>query len=211
MNKQLSVEVVQETSWNRALNAARRTAGKEPIEKEPSREWKRMSLFAEHSQIKLVEYRISFKNLRQWVGIHLLRHEHNLPFIHSQREDRNKETKETVDRIMSIIKADIKDYSDYSTRDFLFQGERNDQDFYVNAQTLINISRKRLCACASPETRQAWMLVKNAVIEIDPDMGAMMVPNCIYRGRCPERTSCGYYRTEAFKNKLDEYWKQIGR
>lgn len=211
MEKRLSVEVTQETSWNRALNAARRTAGKEPIEKEPSEKWKRMSLFAEHSQIKLVEYRISFKNLRQWVGVHLLRHEHTLPFIHSQRADRNKEIKAIAERTMEVLKTDLNEYSDYSIRDFLFQGEKNDQDFYVNAQTLINISRKRLCACASPETRQAWTLVKGAITEIDPDMGAVMVPNCVYRGRCPERESCGYYKTEVFKKQVDEYWSLINR
>ena len=41
--------------------------------------------------MSLVEYLISFKNLRQWCGVHLLRHEHFLPFIHSQREDMRKE------------------------------------------------------------------------------------------------------------------------
>lgn len=211
MEKQLSVEVVQETSWNRALNAARRTAGKEPIKKEPSAEWKRMSLFAEHSQIKLVEYRISFKNLRQWVGVHLLRHEHTLPFIHSQREDRNKAVAKQTEKVMQILKADAEQYLDWRARDFMLQGERNEQDFYVNAQTLINISRKRLCSCASPETRQAWTLVKKAITEQDPDMGAMMVPNCIYRGRCPERESCGYYKSEVFMIELNNYWKLIGR
>ena len=86
----MEVTVVQETSWSRALDAARRTIGKEPLHKEPSDNWKAKVLLAEHSPIKLVEYCIHFKNLRQWVGIHLLRHEHMLPFIHSQREDRRK-------------------------------------------------------------------------------------------------------------------------
>lgn len=75
----LEVEVTQETSWKRALNAARRTVGKEPLDKEPSREFKLKSLFAEHSQIKLVEYRIAFKDLKQWIGVHLLRHPFVLP------------------------------------------------------------------------------------------------------------------------------------
>ena len=42
-NKELSVDVIQETSWKRALNAARRTIGKEPIDKEPSKNWKAKS------------------------------------------------------------------------------------------------------------------------------------------------------------------------
>ena len=39
------------TSWNRALNAARRTVGKLALKKEPSDSWKAKMLLAEHSQI----------------------------------------------------------------------------------------------------------------------------------------------------------------
>lgn len=66
----MEVEVRQETPWKRALNAARRTIGKDEIDKEPSNNWKAKVLLAEHSPIKLVEYLISFKDLRQWVGVH---------------------------------------------------------------------------------------------------------------------------------------------
>ena len=90
MDIKTTVDVIQETPWKRALNAARRTIGKEPIDKEPSDNWKASVLLAEHSPIKLVEYLISYKGLRQWVGVHLLRHGFMLPFIHSQREDRRK-------------------------------------------------------------------------------------------------------------------------
>lgn len=204
------VEVERETPWRRALNAARRTVGKLPLDKEPSREWKCMALMAEHAPIKLVEYRISFSDLRQWVGVHLLRHEHTIPMIHSQRVDR-RDLDAMVDSVMQIISDDIKNASGFNKRDYLFQGEVNDQDFYVNAQTLINISRKRLCTCASPETRYAWGIVKDAIAEIDPEMASVMVRNCIYRGRCPERDCCGYYKTDKFKKELDEYWSLISR
>ena len=65
MDINTTVTVTQETSWKRALNAARRTIGKEPLDKEPSKSWKAKILLAEHSPIKLVEYLISLKNLRQ--------------------------------------------------------------------------------------------------------------------------------------------------
>lgn len=206
-----SVVVERETSWKRALNAARRTVGKEPIDKEPSREFKLMSLMAEHAQIKLVEYRISFTDLRQWVGVHLLRHPFVIPMIHSQRVDRRNDIDALVDDIMSVISNDVKESEGFNKRDYLFQGEVNDQDFYVNAQTLINISRKRLCSCASAETRYAWQIVKDAIAEIDPEMASVMVRQCVYRGRCPEKKCCGYYKTEAFKKELDNYWLLINR
>ena len=166
---------------------------------------------AEHSPIKLVEYLISFKDLRQWVGVHLLRHEHILPYIHSQRVDRREDIDSLTERVMSIIEEDVKSDESFNKRDYLFQGEPNDQDFVVNAQTLINISRKRLCHCASKETREAWVAVKEAIKEFDPIMASFMVPNCIYRSRCPEMNTCGYYKTDKFKKELDEYWNLINR
>ena len=207
----MKVNVIQETPWSRALNAARRTIGKPPLNKEPSDNWRKMVIMAEHSPIKLVEYLISFKNLRQWVGVHLLRHEHMLPFIHSQRVDRREDIDSLTERVMSIIEEDVKSNESFNKRDYLFQGEPNDQDFVVNAQTLINISRKRLCHCASKETREAWVAVKEAIKEFDPIMASFMVPNCIYRGRCPEMNTCGYYKTDKFKKELDEYWNLINR
>lgn len=207
----MKVNVIQETPWSRALNAARRTIGKPPLNKEPSDNWRKMVIMAEHSPIKLVEYLISFKDLRQWVGVHLLRHEHMLPFIHSQRVDRREDIDSLTEKVMSIIEEDVKSDESFNKRDYLFQGEPNDQDFVVNAQTLINISRKRLCHCASKETREAWVAVKEAIKEFDPIMASFMVPNCIYRGRCPEMNTCGYYKTDKFKKELDEYWNLINR
>ena len=207
----MKVNVIQETPWSRALNAARRTIGKPPLNKEPSDNWRKMVIMAEHSPIKLVEYLISFKDLRQWVGVHLLRHEHMLPFIHSQRVDRREDIDSLTERVMSIIEEDVKSDESFNKRDYLFQGEPNDQDFVVNAQTLINISRKRLCHCASKETREAWVAVKEAIKEFDPIMASFMVPNCIYRGRCPEMNTCGYYKTDKFKKELNEYWNLINR
>ena len=207
----MKVNVIQETPWSRALNAARRTIGKPPLNKEPSDNWRKMVIMAEHSPIKLVEYLISFKDLRQWVGVHLLRHEHMLPFIHSQRVDRREDIDSLTEKVMSIIEEDVKSDESFNKRDYLFQGEPNDQDFVVNAQTLINISRKRLCHCASKETREAWIAVKEAIKEFDPIMASFMVPNCIYRSRCPEMNTCGYYKTDKFKKELDEYWNLINR
>lgn len=180
----MEVKVIQDTSWKRALNEARRTVGKESIDKEPSDDWKKMVIMAEHSPIKLVEYTLRFKDLRQWVGVHILRHEHLLPFIHTQRSDRRAQ----------LI-----------PRDELPQGTPNDQDFVVNVQTLINISRKRLCGCASLETREAWLAVKREMRNVDPVVASFMVPNCVYRGFCPEMHSCGFWKTERFRAERDNY------
>ena len=208
------VTITQDTKWVRALNAARRTVGKKPksLDYEPSDKWKRMTLMAEHSPIKLVEYCISFKDLRQWVGVHLLRHEHVIPQIHTQRGDRRNIIEEypyiqkALDELASEIRANT------NPRDFIRQGELNDQDFYVNAQTLINISRRRLCNKASTETIEAWKLVVQTLKEnVDPIIADFLVPNCIYRGFCPEANSCGYWKSNKFKKDLNNYRNLIDR
>lgn len=173
------------TTWKRALNAARRTVGKEPLDKEPSKKWEARMLLAEHSPIRLVEYDVTIADVRQWVTVHIVRHWLGfIPFVHSQREDRRK---------LEV------------PRDELPQGSLNDMDFSANAQALINISRKRLCNCASKETREAWQAVVDAVREIDPVMADKCVPNCVYSGFCRELNPCGYANTEAFKNALKKY------
>lgn len=179
------------TSWKRALNAARRTIGKEPIDKEPSDSWKAKMLLAEHSPIRLIEYEWTWKDIKQWVTAHLVRHHVGCEkMVHSQREDRRNLTEE-----FSI-----------NSRDELPQGVLNDMDMSANAQALINISRKRLCNCASKETREAWLQVKEAIRSIDPIMAEKMVPDCLYRGFCPEfMNSCGYVNTDKYKKELEIY------
>ena len=185
------VRLIQVTSWKRVLNAARRTRGKEPIDKEPSNSWKAKMLLAEHSPIRLLEYDFSWEAIKQWVTAHLVRHHEGCEkMVHSQRGDR---------------RAILEEYN-VNSRDELPQGALNDMDMSANAQALINISRKRLCSCASADTREAWKQVKAAIAEVDPVLADKMVPECIYRGFCPEfMNPCGYSKTEDFQNKLKEY------
>lgn len=174
------------TSWARALKAARRTQGKEDNHKSPSRPWVAKMLLAEHSPIRLVEYEWIWPSIKQWVTVHLVRHFLGVEkFVHSQRSDR---------RELGV------------PRDELPQGSENDMMMTANAQALINISRKRLCSCASPETREKWQEVKDALWEKDPIMASRMVPECQYRGFCPEfmKNNCGYFMSDAYvKQRLD--------
>jgi thymidylate synthase ThyX len=78
----------------------------------------------------------------------------------------------------------------------------------ISAEELINISRLRLCTCASKETREVWQAVKEKVAEVDPDLAPFMVRTCVFRGGiCPELKSCGYINTGAGQNELNEYKK----
>lgn len=186
MSKIKRLELV--TTWKRVLNAARRTIGKNPLDKEPSDSWKAKMLLAEHSPIRLLEYDWTWTQIQQWITAHLVRHHEGCEkFVHTQRVDRN-----------SALQC--------LDRDDLPQGLLNDMDMSANAQALINISRKRLCSCASKETREAWQQVKEAIKEIDPIMASKMVPECLYRGFCPEfMNPCGYSKTKKFEEDLINY------
>ena len=55
------------------------------------------------------------------------------------------------------------------------------------------------------EQEAAWKEVKEKITQVDPVLGSVMVPECIYRGFCPEFHSCGYVDTEAYPEALAAY------
>ena len=82
-------------------------------------------------------------------------------------------------------------------------------DMTCNTQALINISRKRLCNCASKETREVWQAIKDKMKEVDPIMAKHMVRECVYRGFCPELKCCGFVNTSKFQEELSNYRTKI--
>ena len=196
--------------WIRVVNAARRTWGKKPIDHEPSDKFKRKILLAEHSPIRLLEYDFTIENIRQWTTTHLVRHHQGCEkFVHTQRQDINEQIENISKRIIDILREEGLLREGWRERDYLFQGEPNDMDMTCNAQSFINISRKRLCiGCASPETRLAWEIVIEKLKEIDPILAEKCVPECVYRSFCPEfDRCCGYVNSKAYQKRLKEYRK----
>ena len=64
----------------------------------------------------------------------------------------------------------------------------------------------------SKETIEAWKLVVKTLNDnVDPVIADFLVPNCIYRGFCPEVNSCGYWKSDKFKKDLNDYRNLIGR
>lgn len=175
-------------SWLSVLNGARTTVNKEEAEKEPSSNWKRRILLSEHSPIRKLLFNWKWTDLPYWVSVHLVRHKFGIEhFVRTQRTDRTG-----IDR------------------DSLPQGAEVEHEAVANAQALINISRKRLCRKASPETQKAWKMVIETIKETEPELASVCVPECVYRnGLCPEMQSCGFNKSEAFKYQMREYLKGI--
>ena len=171
-----------EDNWQDVKNAALNTIGKTKGAY-PTSAWKKKMLLAEHSPIRLMHFTWRWVELPYWVSVHIVRHKFGIEhFVSTQRTDRTG-----VDRAEKLQSAPVTHTCEADT------------------QALINISRKRLCSMASPETRQAWQLVKDEVAKLEPEVASCMVRECVYRGFCPELKSCGYAETGAFRAEREEY------
>lgn len=170
-------------NWQDVKNATMNTIGKDKGAY-PSSDWKRRLLLSEHSPIRKLHIGWKWSDLKYWVSVHLVRHKYGIEhFVSTQRTDRTG-----------------------ISRDEMPQNSLVNHECEANAQALINISRKRLCHCASLETRQAWQQVKSEIALVEPELASVMVKECVYRnGLCPEMFTCGYNKTKLFEEELKEY------
>lgn len=155
--------------WQEVVNDARATVGKEQLGKEPSKKFKREILVSEHSPIRSISIKWFWRDIASWVATHFSRHKWEC-FIKTQRTDRTG-----VDRGKLPQDAPVN-----------FTGE-------ANAQQLIDTMRKRLCYQASPETREYAEDLKAEIHKYEPDISDVLIPNCVYRGFCPEANPCGLW------------------
>lgn len=176
--------------WPKVKRAARTTIHKEGEGQYPSDSWKKQILLAEHSPIRKIKVGWMWENLKSWVSVHFVRHKIGIEhWVSTQRTDRT-----------GINRNELR-------QDSLVMHECE-----ADAQALINISRRRLCMQASPETREAWQAVKNKIAQKDPILASCMVRECVYRGFCPEfeKTTCWYDKTPEFQKELAAYRNKNG-
>ncbi|MCP4341334.1 MAG: hypothetical protein GY799_21215 [Desulfobulbaceae bacterium] len=134
----------------------------------------------EHSPIRVEHYCVDMRDIPVFVSVHMVRHKIGVEhFCLTQRDDR----------------GGIDD-GRWTPTDHLM---------IVNAQSLINISRDRLCLKSHKETVKIMSLIKRAVAEINPALADFMVPNCVYRGGiCKEwKNTCG--KKAAIMRKYNYY------
>lgn len=157
--------------WEEVVNDCRATVKKPELGHEPSSEFKRRILIAEHDPIRDIIVKFRWRDIPYWVAMHFKTHIWRSR-TNSQRNDRQAQ----YDRTKAPQDAPV---------DFI--GD-------VNAQHGIDTSRKRLCYQAAKDTREYWEDLKIATREIEPEISDSWVPNCVYRGGCPETPSCGYWK-----------------
>ena len=122
----------------------------------------------EHSPIRTQLFLIKMYDIHTFVSVHLVRHNINIThFVKSNRSD--------------ITGIEDKDITRLDPVNHLM---------LMNAQSLINVARKRLCRKSHEETRKVMILIKEEILKVDPDLYEFLVPECVYRGKCYELKPC---------------------
>ena len=155
--------------WQEVVDDCRATVGKESLGKEPSHEFKRKILLAEHSPIRDLSVKWVWQSIKSWVATHWVRHKWEC-FVRTQRDDRTDIPRDKLPQDAEVS----------------FTGD-------ANAQALIDTLRKRLCFQAHPETVQYAQDLKRVLREVEPELSDVLVPNCVYRCGCPEMQTCGIW------------------
>ena len=164
------IECPNETDWVEVRRRCLVTAGRRYLDANPpSMEWRRKILEARHSPIRYLRFSF-YIECPYWVSVHLCRHVHAQPYVRSQRNDRQHD----YDRNAARQDAPVAMIWD------------------VNAEELMVIANKRLCAKASPETQKVVELMRDEVERECPEFRGLLVPMCEYHGGvCHEMNGCG--------------------
>ena len=157
--------------WMKIKSACMTTISKQTGDKEPSTEWKRRLLLAEHSPIRRGNVSWKWDEIPYAISTHFARHHEGCEkFVGTERSDRTGIDRATRSQMNTIP-----------------------MEMDANIQALINISRKRLCTNADPTTRAYWEALLEELKAIDKNVYWACVPDCVRCGGCPEFNPCGFY------------------
>lgn len=151
--------------------ACRVTAGKpeKPVSP-PSTKLISDMLRARHSPIRVLNFAFLIENIPSNTATHFARHVHAQPFISSLRNDRQ-----------SVMDGDA--------------APRNtpvDMILYCNAEELMAIANKRLCAKAAENTQRIMKQICAEAAHVCPEIAPFLAPMCVYHGGvCHEPEPCG--------------------
>lgn len=153
--------------WQEVVDDCRATVKKPPLGHEPSAEFKRRILIAEHDPIRDIIVKFRWKDIPYWMAMHWKTH-----IWRGRTESQRNDRQDRYDRDKAPQDAPV-----------TFTGD-------ANAQHLIDTMRKRLCFMAAPETRACALDLKRTLRETEPELSDVLVPNCVYRFGCPEMAAC---------------------
>lgn len=120
-------------------------------------------LDAEHSLSETISFMVELYNIPTYVSTHLVRHRVGVTHFVSS----NRNSKEDINRNTPV-----------------------NHMMYINFQALRNMAKRRLCHKADNITRLVMERIKEEVIKINKGYGDLLIPYCIYRGKCVEPQPC---------------------
>jgi hypothetical protein len=163
--------------WEEVVDDCRATVSKPPLGKEPSKEFKRKMVIAEHDPVRDIIVKFRWKDMPYYVAMHWKTHiwRGRTNTQRNDRQDKYDRRKAPQDELVT------------------FTGD-------PNVQHLIDTMRKRLCNMADPETRKYAESLKRDLRPVEPEISDVLVPNCVYRCGCPEPNGCGWYDKNAKRN-----------
>lgn len=167
---------------------------------------------SEHSPARTQLFWVTFKNLPLFISTHFIRHHvGSIPYQLTCRDDR---TGGNVD-----LKTKLHQFAEYHINakeisDDYIDSMFNSIDRYtpvnlgllINAQSLIDMFKMRLCLQSHKQTVQVAKMLKEAIEKVEPELSPYLVPKCVYRGGlCGEPKPCGWNQTRAFDREITAY------
>lgn len=122
----------------------------------------------QHSPIRTQLFWVEMLDVPYFVSVHFARHNVGVThFVQSNREDRGGKGPDAPRN--TPVKHSM----------------------LINAEALINMSRKRLCNKAHGLTKACMLLIRQEVRKVDQELAKVMCSECVYRGgKCHELTPC---------------------
>lgn len=178
--KEIKIMAVYGTD-REVADRCRTTIGLGPGDKEVSDKYMRRLYLSEHSPIRIQSYIVRVEGIPSFIATHFVRHNVGVtPFIQTMRDDRAELSDEIPNRETPVI-----------------------MELHLNNQSLINISRKRLCNCSHKRTIAIWKDILKEIEKVNPNIVKCCVKDCVYRGHCYEHTTCGYHKSQNFLKELE--------
>ena len=130
----------------------------------------------EHSPIRTQIFSVKMWNIPNFASVHFRTHK-----IGAQQFDEDEH----------FVKSNREDRPGYSGDNGRWQPVNH--MMLLNAQSLISMSRRRLCTKAHPVVVRLMNAIKMEMKREDVQLSLRMLPDCLYRNKCEERPSCGKY------------------
>ena len=180
----MKITIKRLTSWDEVYDSALFTQRKEPNGKKPTSKWKLKTCYAQHSVLRDLIFTIKIEDVESQIISHLIRHqkEFTQPYVQTLREDLTGIPSDTVTRLT-----------------------KNGVKFTLNAKSIIDISRVRLCNKASIDTRLVWKAVIEELRKIEPELTQICVPQCVEKGFCQEYQTCGFDESIKFEEERSKF------